>query len=79
MTAATDAARLPMDIAFSAKITAAMTASPAARLNEAGHRAKAYSSRRQVVHAGREFQLTTVQHMLKNVSYIVKKSVVIDG
>ncbi len=46
-------------------------------MNQRGFRTKAYTSRRNVRHAGREFSLTTVQHLLKNPAYIGKK--LIDG
>ncbi len=40
-----------------------------------GYRTKAYTSRREKHHPGQEFNITTVQYILKNLAYIGKKEV----
>ena len=47
----------------------------ASALNERGYRTKAYKSRREHVHAGREFLLQDLQRLLKNRAYIAEKVV----
>ena len=47
----------------------------ARHLNRAGYRTKSYTSRRGKTHEGRQFTFSTVQQMLKNVSYIGKREV----
>ncbi|MCH8199827.1 MAG: recombinase family protein, partial [Chloroflexi bacterium] len=42
-------------------------------MNRRGYRTKSYTSRRGVVHPGREFCVTSAQVLLKNPAYIAKK------
>ncbi|HLF76437.1 MAG TPA: recombinase family protein [Dehalococcoidia bacterium] len=44
-------------------------------LNNRGYRTKSYESRRGKVHAGTQFNFTSIQYLLKNPAYIGKKEV----
>lgn len=70
-----EAEAMGVNFAIDTYLEVASIAETAARLNRAGYRTKAYTSRRGRHHPGREFSFTTVQHMLKNVAYIGKKKV----
>jgi site-specific DNA recombinase len=62
--------------AFDSYLELGSISATVAALNGAGYRTRAYTSRREVEHPAREFQISTVQHMLSNVGYIAKKRVV---
>jgi site-specific DNA recombinase len=63
-----------VNFAFDAYLECGSIVETVHRLNAEGYRTKAYKSRREVEHAPREFYTTTVQHLLKNASYIGKKA-----
>lgn len=66
-----------VNFAFDTYLVCGSIAETAVAMNHHGFRSKVYTSRRNVEHAGREFAITTVQHLLKNLSYVGKK--LIDG
>lgn len=59
--------------AFAAYLDSGPLKQTAERLNAAGHRTKQYLSRRGREHPDNPFQLTTLQHLLRNHAYIGKK------
>jgi len=64
-----------VNFAFDSYLESGSIAETAKRLNSRGFRTKAFTSRRDVVHPGKEFQDTVVQYLLKNHAYIGKKEV----
>ena len=68
-----------VNFAFDTYLDCASMVDTTTALNSHGYRTKSYKSRREVEHPGKEFALTTVQHLLKNVSYIAKKLVCDDA
>ena len=59
--------------AFESYLRTGSISETAAAMNLRGFRTKAYTSRRDIDHPGREFSRTTVQHLLKNPAYIGQK------
>jgi site-specific DNA recombinase len=64
-----------INFAFDSYLASGSIAGTADMLNRRGYRTKEYTSRRGINHAGREFNLTAVQYLLKNSAYIGKKEI----
>ena len=64
-----------MNVGFDAYLEVGSIPETVERLNRAGYRTKAYTSRRGRGHPGREFTFSSVQYLLKNPSYIGKKEI----
>lgn len=64
-----------VNVAFDSYLTTGSIVETAAEMNRRGLRTKAYTSRREVLHGGRDFSYTSVQHLLKNPAYIGKKAI----
>ena len=48
-------------------------------VNRRGHRTKSYQSRRGKHHPGKDFSISSMRYLLKNVAYIGKKEIIRDG
>ena len=64
-----------VNFAFDSYLEAGSIKAAVDALNGRGFRTKAYASRRGNVHAGREFNFTSVQYLLRNPAYVGKKEV----
>ena len=70
---------LLVNLAFDLYLELASIKESAETLNRRGYRTKSYTSRRGKHHPGRQFSISSMQYLLKNVAYVGKKEIVQEG